>query len=309
MLRPTEGRRSPRRGRSAGTILALVVLAATSCSRPPPTPQGPSIDFRGDFETADARQFGALECPHPSRQFTIVTHPVRQGLYGARFEVAPGDTWTNGSVRCLVAAYGSDESEGDDYYFAFSMLFPTPPSENLVWELHNRQDMYSVSPNTAVAPHAVVVSDGSLRYRLLTGPAFWNGSEWTGWSHYEPDIPILDKVPAGRWIDLVVHVRFTRSDNGILEIWSRTEGENWPSAPQVSRRSVPTLQWIPGTDNRVFGHLNDRRVPSDVYTTSLYVELGLYPGADSIDRASVVFLDGYRRARSLNAVMSEFPRL
>src|SRR3712207_3299552 len=99
--------------------VSLVVVTATPCTGVDrASPRASGIDLRGDFETFDAGQFSDLECPHPSRQFKVVTDPVRQGRYAARVEVAPGDTWSNGSIRCMVANYDSNERDGDDYYFA-----------------------------------------------------------------------------------------------------------------------------------------------------------------------------------------------
>src|SRR4051794_6413525 len=91
-------------------VMLLLMMTTTQCGVPDrPSPGSSGINLRGDFETSDARQFSALECPHPSRQFRIVTKPVRQGRYAARVEVAPGDRWSNGSIRCMMADYDSDE--------------------------------------------------------------------------------------------------------------------------------------------------------------------------------------------------------
>jgi hypothetical protein len=304
------GAQSPRRRWTSARVAVLLLLVLTMTNsaefdRPSPVPA--AIDFRGDFETSDARQFSALECPHPSRQFRIVTDPVRQGRFAARVEVAPGDTWSNGSIRCLIADYDSGEREGDDYYFAFSMYFPEVPSDNTIWELHGRDDIYSVDPDTSVPPHAIVSEQGSLIYRLLTGPAFWDGNSWTGWSHYEPGILLLADIPVRRWIDVVVHIQFAHSTEGSLEVWHRVDDAKWSREPQVRRSGVPTMQWIPGFENDVFGHQNDPEIEFDIYTSSLYVEMGLYPGTDAIDSTDVVYLDGYRRATSLASVMAEFP--
>ena len=74
----------------------------------------------------------------------------------------------------------------------------------------------------------------------------------------------------------------------------------------MRRERVPTLQWIPGTDDEVLGHPNDPAVPEDLMTRSLYVEMGLYPGVDEVSRTDVVFLDGYRRGTTLSSVLTEF---
>lgn len=293
-------------------VLLSVVLTTTQCARPYRVVPRPStvapVDFRGDFESSDTGQYNAVECPHPERQLKIVTDPVRQGRYAARFEVAPGDRWTNGSVRCLVANTETNEREGDDYYFAFSIYFPGKPSNNLIWELHSREEIYSVDPDLGVSPHAILSEEsGRLNYRLLSGPALWSGSEWTGWQYAEPSLPLLEKIQIRRWIDIVIHINFAHRSEGMLEVWCRTEGERWSEKPQVSRTGVPTLQWIPGHEKVVNGGRNDVRIQSDIYTSSLYVELGLYPGTKSIARTDVLYLDGYRRGTSPRSVLADFP--
>ena len=236
-----------------------------------------------------------------------MTNVVRQGRYAARFEVSPKDKWSNGSIRCLVANTDTKEREDDDYYFAFSIYFPRVPRDNLLWELHSRSEIYSVDPDTSVSPHAVVSDGGSLNYRLLTGPAIWDGTAWTGWSYAEPELPLLKKIPVRRWIDVVIHIRFAHRSEGIVEVWCRSEGELWTDKPQVSQRGVPTLQWIPGYDNLINGGRNDVAIPADILTSSLYLELGLYPGTKSIRSTDVVYLDGYRRGTSLESVLADFP--
>lgn len=269
-------------------------------------PLDPGIDLRADLETGDERQFDALECAEPERQFQVVRSPVRQGTHAARFEQRPGDVWDNGTIRCLGAIYDSGEEEGDSYFYALSVLAPGPLSDNVLWELHTRQEIYQVDPNTSVSPHALGVVDGGLKYRLLSGPAFWNGSAWTGWSHYEPTIPLLSTVPIGEWIDIVLRIDFSRTDDGLVQVWVRVGDDPWTEQPQAERTGVPTLQWIPGYDEQIWGSVNDPRVPRTVPPGSLYTALGLYNGGTGTDVTDVVFLDGYRRGTSREAVMRDF---
>jgi hypothetical protein len=288
--------------------LSLASVLPVACVIPAPAAGAQDgIDLRMDFEVRNDPHFDGLECAYPDRQFQIVTHPVRQGRYAGRFEERPGDAWSNGSIRCLVADYGSDEKEGDDRYFGLSLYLPDRLSDNTIWELHQRREIYEVAPDTAVTPHALEVVDGSLAYRLLTGPAFWNGTRWIGWSHYEPTIPLLAPVPVGTWLDIIVHIRFTHAADGILEVWARAGNGAWPQRPQISRTGVPTLQWIPGHDHRIWGRPNDPRVPKDILTSSLYTEMGVYKGGNRTETTDVVYLDGYRRGTSLEAVRAGFP--
>ena len=267
-----------------------------------------SIDFRGDFESRDPWQYSGFNCPDPPRQFQIVTSPVRQGLYAGRFEQVPAGP----SSSCLASAADTGEREGQEYYYGFSMYFPRKISSNTLWELHMRGDIFSVDPNTAVVPHAIIADGaGGLRYNLLTGPAYWGGGAWTGWSHFDSGLSLgddLDDYPTGTWIDFIVHLRFTESAEGLLEVWHRTGEGPWPAAPQLARYDVPTLQWIPGYDNQIWGYPNDPDVPNDIHTSSLYTAFGLYKGGPYTSVTDVVYHDGYRRGPSFAAVVAEFPQ-
>ena len=112
-------------------------------------------EVSGSWEGGGFAPFSALECPHPSSQFQLVTSPTREGSHAARFNITGADVWPNtGTVRCLAAKYDTGETTGMDSYFHVSMYIPSPGiSSNLIWELHHPSELYNLS-KCGVAPFA-----------------------------------------------------------------------------------------------------------------------------------------------------------
>lgn len=268
-----------------------------------------SSDYAGDMETGDRSQFTDLECKDPRRQFRVVTSRVRQGHYAGRFEESSGEVWSgNGTVRCMAVNANTDEQSGDDYYYSMSFYFPRPITNNLLWETHTRKDNIDLDSDPAsVVPNAILAygspatydqAADRLSYRLAAGAATRSASGWTGWSYTRPDLVFMRPIPLRTWIDVIVHIRFTESDQGVVQVWARKASRPWPRNPQVDLHDVPTLQYIPGG--------LDPAVPNTVHTTSLYDAIGLYKGGARTVRRDVVYIDAYRLTGSLNAARDAF---
>jgi hypothetical protein len=82
--------------------------------------------FKGDFETAGWRPWNDLQYEEErpvADSFALVTDPVRQGHFAAKITVRQGySRWGYNEDSELV--WKSGEHEGDDYYYAWSTLFP-----------------------------------------------------------------------------------------------------------------------------------------------------------------------------------------
>jgi hypothetical protein len=264
------------RRRTFATLVALAALAGIltvtltlRSSRPPV--------LALDWETGDNSQFSNLECPHPSSQFAIVTSPVRRGRYAARFSETGADVWLNGTVRCLDALYDTAATTGDDYYFGLSIYVPAGGlSDNLVWELHQPRELYTLA-DCGVAPFAIIVQDGKVQLRVFTGDCtVGRGLAYTKGVTF----PNLAPYPRERWIDLVVHIDFQEAATGLVEAWSRTDGARWTTAPQISLRGISTMPYCSSCG---------------IYNVDLYTEMGLYPGYAGYSGKDTIYLDGYRR--------------
>src|SRR5262245_50565999 len=61
-----------------------------------------AVIWRGDYETGDFSQWGPFHVQAVPGGATIVTSPVRQGSYAARFVVRPGDRPIDSAERAEV---------------------------------------------------------------------------------------------------------------------------------------------------------------------------------------------------------------
>ena len=280
--------------RSAAAMLAVVLCAAGVETAGAAIPGPDRIDLRLDFETGDTSQFSSLECPNPGLQLEVydassAAGPApRQGRYAARFSETAHDVWAgNGIVRCLAARYDSGESDGKDFYYAFSLYVPeTGISDNLLWELHHPYSLYSL-PGCAVAPLALHTRNGGLMFRIATGDC----TPGTGWAYWQPNIPLpgLERMPLATWLDIVLHISFSES-NGTVELWYRSGSDALPATPQLARYGIPTLPYADSTG---------------VHDVTLYTAMGLYAGRSGYSSSDTVYLDGYRRGTSKAAVEAE----
>jgi hypothetical protein len=239
------------------------------------------LTVRGDWETGDNSQFSDLECANPSSQFAVVTSPVRQGRYAARFSEGPSDVWLNGSVRCLDALYDSGETTGDTYYYGLSVYLPQSNSGNLIWELHQPYALYSLRAVCSVAPLALNVSGTSFSFRIMTG-----NCDGTGASYYHPRIPVI-QATTGEWVDFAFRISFAERATGSVDAWARVQGQPWPSRPQIHRRRIPTMLYSNA---------------ANLHNLRLYTAIGLYPGGGTYTGHDTIYLDNYTRGTTFASV-------
>jgi hypothetical protein len=247
---------------------------ARSPKRAPISPIGGLTPFRGDWETGDASQWYGLKCADVSRQFRIVTSPVRQGRYAARFEVAPGDKPSSTGERCeAYRHYDGDEASGQDSYYAWSTLFPTDWSEPSKYGM--MLQFHSVWP---VPPPLEVSMRGDSAYVIARGHDAYDYE-----SHRWDILPTLGK---GKWNDFIMYVSW-RVDGGAVKIWHRVEGE---SAFRVvlDKTNVPTVMTVNGVPGKN------------------YVRYGLYRGSGGTN-TNVLYQDGFRRGATYADVAADFP--
>jgi hypothetical protein len=285
----------------------------------PPTSQDGGVTLDLDWDTCDESQWtstghGRLEAGgNPARQFTI-TSQVRRGSAGcaARFELQDDPIDVNSGFRSLWARYDSGEGTtgGDDFVYGLSFRLTTVPGYAHIWELHQRANLYGVARGLSIAPHALLIRDGALQYREMTGAAMWEGSRWTGWSNYQDRKVLIPALEPDTWYDVLVRIRTSETPRGLTQVYARRAGEPWPSRP-TWENAGPSLPYIPGG--------LDPRIPEklDVYSadattdglTGLYVEAGLYTGSSTWAQPTSsisLYLDQLRRYTDLAAAREGF---
>ena len=211
---------------------------------PAPESFRPALLFDGGFETGDALQWAEvswnLDRPQ-EEQMQIVTDTVRQGGYAAKMIVHDGDEFMEtGGERVQFARPGPDEHEGDDYWYAWSTLFPGDwqPTNGwlLILDWHATYDDVC-QPLQFELDHAnaLIVQDLAGD---VTGYDCFNGP---GTARNESQV-IIDEITLGKWNDFIVHVKWTTSNAGLVEVWHKLEGDA-EFTKVLTWRDIPTLQY------------------------------------------------------------------
>jgi len=228
-------------------------------------------NFVGDWETGDASQWSANQWDqnHPlNDQFQIVTDPVRQGNYAAKFVVRPGDRFsTTSGERSEVLWTSSKEADGQDYWYSWSTLFPTDWSEPAGWGIFVQWHAgYSTTPPVVSFNARENYAWLSLNSGPLSDPCC-GGSTRERWT-------ILPTLHKGLWNDFIAHIKWAAGNDGAITVWTRVEGQDtYTKVLDVS--GVPTLQ----SQNGV--------------AAKNYVKMGLYRDADT--KTNTIYHDGFHR--------------
>ncbi len=275
-------------GMSAGAILASQGSGQSSSTEP----------FVGDFEVVSPgwQQFDDLqrERDRPAAEsFALVESPVRQGQRAARMTVRHSYSPFGHNESTQLSWHGG-EREGDDYWYAWSTLFPADWVRPLGWGIF--AEWHSM---LATAPLIGMNANGdTAEATLLTGLV---PDERT--PVVDRVVPLLSTLSKGRWNDFVVHVRWSTRADGLVEIYHRVAGER-SLRKLVSWRDVPTFQSTP--DGRGVGTY----LLFGLYRQSFCAQptqLGCL-STRGVQPHNTLFHDGFVRARTFaNAVARAFP--
>ncbi len=191
-------------------------LLGQSCAAPfvivdEAEPDEVSRIFTGDYETGDFRQWNNCQAVHINSScdevdssrygMRIVTSPVRQGRYAARFEVRDGDVPDfGGGERAEVADDAAGGVEGDEMWYQwstqFTANFPLTGWGAVVSQWH---DASGHSP-----PLSFDVIDG------------------THWGLVKDGAAVMWKAPQspGTWQDIKIHIVWSSDPSvGLVEVW------------------------------------------------------------------------------------------
>lgn len=195
---------------AAASAIALTTFLSSASS---------SISWRGDFETGSFSQWGGVQQKVGGRA-SIVSSPLRDGRYAARYEVRSGDNNVAGSgsgerTEAMIGQQATDGYEGREQWWAHSILFPddfeVPNWHNyVVFDFHN-----STSGNWQANFHvAFERQDDTSKPGLLSLIGY--GGVNSGDGRYEATIGQITK---NRWYDFVYHVRWSSGPDGFFDAW------------------------------------------------------------------------------------------
>jgi hypothetical protein len=245
----------------ARTRLAPLIVALTLAAAFAGDAQALIIK-RLDYETGSFRQWTAVHAVSGGAR--IVTSPVRQGRYAARFVVGPGDNPLRSTGERAEVYAMTGEGEGSESWWAWSTNFPTGFRPNRsAWNLFTQ---WHHTGYTCPPPIAFEVnnygSPAKLRLDLRAGQLRTSDCQpaykrvW--------DFATLRR---NRWYNFVFHVKWSSSRSiGFVQLW-------------VNGRLV-----IPKT-----------HVPTLYKGMGVYVRQGFYRGRSSL--TTTIYHDGLRRYR------------
>lgn len=189
--------------------------------------------WKGDFETANNSQYLEYLGGKTGQRLFYDSGVKLQGNYSARFELRPGDLWTDGTNRNQLRAINGPNgkhyfAEGDDMYFRFAIYID--PSTTIGGSFSNPWRALVAWPS---------VQDGAfspLKYMLQResgGAANPNGTDSlimagdlgvsggndkTQWALRNPQ--------KGKWYEFITHFVFSSSSSkGLVEQWMKQPGE------------------------------------------------------------------------------------
>jgi Polysaccharide lyase len=281
-------------------LLSLVVgLALTTPGDQGVGRSAPLTTFVGDFEVGPPgwQQFDGLqyEVDRPiGESFALVDGPVRQGQRAVRMTAYHGYS-RFGHNESTQLAWGGSEQEGQQYWYAWSTLFPRDWRKPQGWGIFAEWHA-----NLSTSPIIGFSARGEgADFTVLSGLI----NDRTNEAAVDRVVPLLPTLSKGRWNDFVMHVRWSQRNEGFVEVFHRVEGS--PALRKlVSFRNIPTFQ-----------------VTRDGRGLGTYLLLGMYRASfcpqptqlgctspQGVQPPSTLFHDGFVRERTFEAAVGRaFP--
>jgi hypothetical protein len=284
-----------RRGLLAGAAEALVVAGYGLREETAAPPVKTSLPlWVADFETGDLSQWRQTRRDYVPGGVTLVTSNdagsfrVRQGHYGAKFVVGKGDDPYKsqgrepGNPRAeLVAPEKQFEVEGQEFFYAWSTLFPRgfpkPPKSAGQWQLFTQ---WHHDDNNSSPPIEFIIENGFIVLGV-------NERDSKGTVRSAKKLPV-SPLEEDKWHDFIFHVRWSSTD-GFVELWHRIGGAgDW--AQPVPKTSVPTM----------YKKINSDGTPS-TETLRNYLKQGYYRSL-RISESATLYHDGMRKGLTRDSV-------
>lgn len=255
--------------------------------------------FVGDFEVEQPgwQQFSALQYEEErplSDSFALVADPVRQGRSAARFTVRQGYS-RFGYGEDTEVVWHSSEKPGDDFWYAWSTLFPEewgpPYSWGIFAQWHAPLGTSPIIAFNARANTAVLNVRAGLTVEARNS------------SKLRRSVRILSTLAKGRWNDFVMHVRWSTQKDGAIEVYHRVAGG-------ARLDLVASLQGIPTFQQTAEGDGVGAFLLLGLYRGSLCPQPTTIDcnGAAGNQASSVIYQDGFVRAPSFAAAVTRaFP--
>jgi uncharacterized protein (TIGR03382 family) len=175
---------------SSAVLLTLVAGSASA-----------AVKWTGDFESANLRQYMKVQSVAADRA-VVITNPLRQGRYAARITVRQGDNPIGASGNRTELVKASNETNGSEYYYRWSSMFPSTFPRSIKWQLFTQ---FHHSGMNGSPPVEFYTLNDQLRMRVggINGKIVWTAP-----------------LSRARWYNFVLHAKWSpNSSVGFIEFW------------------------------------------------------------------------------------------
>lgn len=176
-----------------------------------------------NFETGNLNQWDKVFASH-DYSITLVTDPVRQGKYSARFEVRPGDTVAGfAGESSLLSLSSSPEQVGQDSWTAWSTFFPSDFVSHQVSRTSNTSSDYNLFVSWKSTASTTRADNAGINFGVDNTSGTQN--IYMKVSGGDPNNPTMKKFILGplvvnQWYDFVFDVKWSSDPNvGYVQVW------------------------------------------------------------------------------------------
>ena len=205
--------------RAIGLAVVVIVVWIASLA----TAGTAGVRWRADLESQNLGQWDCGTQEKAPDRATIVSSPVRQGRFAARYEVRPGDTTSAGNIGERAESLSCRSfGEGEEQWWAWSTMFaPGFSASSSRWNAFTQWHNSGTSGGTL----GFIVVGNELRFQSFGGDI----------SHpTHRACKVADKTN-GTWYDIVLHVKWSANPSvGFVEVW--VNGKKFVELPKI-----PTL--------------------------------------------------------------------
>lgn len=208
----------------AGFIATLICLAVAG-------PASANVLWKGDYETGGFGQWNELQAGlngspgySPANvgysRGDIVTSPIRQGTYAAKYTVQPGDA-NDGTARAEVytSVANTRGAPGQDAYYAWSTMIPSSPNQASGWSNYSNWNVFNQWHDAGTCNNTVTFG---IDPTLAGGPQIY--FEQDEYSSTCASVTARRRTNLGlqydHWYDFVVHIKWSTDPAvGYFEVW------------------------------------------------------------------------------------------
>jgi hypothetical protein len=199
-------------------FLCATALLAPGLLSPASSGQGTPLILTGDLESGDFKQFHGREAA--DHELKIVTSPVRAGKYAARVEVNKQEYNVGGGrFRAEVTHNGAGGANQEkERWFGFSVYLPDDwktisfPGSDILFQIHERPDK---GEDWRSPPLALRVAADKMEWTIR-----WDSKALSEGNKAEGTATVYSgPLVKGKWVDWVVHVRWSYRQDGLVEVW------------------------------------------------------------------------------------------